>query len=271
MKNYIFYISCLIFITSCNNSPDSPSDEASPKKTADNLIIENKIEVVNDETNQDVDVFEQIRNLQEETIEKLLSSEKEDVVIYNFINACNEFNNIDHCSYLLDEYKHESNFCNDGEIKHYSKELREFYIIENIEENYSAKLKTSFIEKTLNSVKMKGDNNKRFVDLYIDEVDHYYEICLEGLELTVSFEDLLNSTLAWGAIYKESKDKAYFNLVEGYYSKFQDYLLHNYCGAAWFDEENGQLKEDYHEQIQQVIKSNPENQLSDDYEEFCSL
>lgn len=258
MKN-IFYTAITLILVSC---AETNTNEIASETTPDSLVVENKIV---DETEEIKDVFEEIRSLEKETIEKLASSEKQDEVINDFIMGYDNLNSlVNYEDYILDEYKESFDWETRHNIENYTDDFKEYFSLDTDEGEVWSTVNPDFIKKTLLSERLTKEN-EIFVKQYIKELntDMFVEVYL-----ILEPDELFSNAESWGEILNFSKEKKYDKTANSYYNLYmgQIFSLDNFSG-----ENSSKYKRDYLDLIDKCIKEKPDNYITKDFIEFKEI
>lgn len=269
MKRKILYTSLLFLAISCENSNSSELDQ---KVEANDLNINSVIEMNENMTiaEQNINIFDELKKLQNETNEKILNVNNQDQVIHDFILNCDSLNSlINYRDYILNEYKDNFEWEINHNIENYTDDFKEFFILETDEGEVWSNINPDFIAKTINSKSLTKEN-KTFVKQYVKELktDMFVEVYL-----ILKADELFSNAESWGEIMNYSKGKEYRKTVESYYNLYMRNILSsdNYLHENLLDENLGIYRQDYLDLINKCIKENPKNHITKDFKEFKLL
>jgi len=254
------------------------------QKTEDitSKILDEGLDFTNDETSKELNdnIFSELETLKQKTIDSLTSIENQDKIIFNFITKCNTYATETECSnYYLEENcteSEEKSYLCVFDIKNYSNEFQEFFIIK-MEEGFTwAEINPEFLEKVLFSSKLNSEEND-FVKQYIKEskTDMFMEIYLQ-----LTANELFTNAGKWGDILEKSENKSYKGIVESYYKKYLStiFSIDNFPGLIGenglsmnYKGEKDEYRSDYLDLLNKYIKNNPNNYMTSDLRKFLNL
>lgn len=258
MKHILSIIILSLVLFSCNNNPTSENTET---------IVEVNPQIIIEGLN--ITMADSVVKLYKSDITK--AKLKEDYILVDFFRVYNEaIEEINGDLYGLEYFQELNTLAGDNpseKAKKFEKSLNENGIsFQSSEGEIYLTLSTKYISEEFSPILSAEANH--FLKLYLNEIDNS---CCEDASLSISYEELINRTYAWGNVFYLNNGIWITKTAKSEYKKYLILLFEGVDNSPAFDFENNKFNQEIIDLMNKNIEQFPESGTSKFFKDYLEL